>query len=108
MAIEPGPEIEHPSQETILQAITTALVPVPDAQSVLSGTARPARGLGPDVGSECVIDTAGRTLGHGVAAIRKLMMSRHEEKAYPVGKGNKPTVSEMRSRLAQMRRDLDN
>jgi len=36
------------------------------------------------------------------------MMSRHEEKAYPVGKGNKPTVSEMRSRLAQMRRDLDN
>src|SRR5690349_13188267 len=34
-------------------------------------------------------------------------MSRHEEKAYPVGKGNKPTVSEMRSRLARMKRDLE-
>src|SRR4051812_31409728 len=35
-------------------------------------------------------------------------MSRHEEKAYRVGKGTKPTVSDMRSRLVQMRRDLEN
>ena len=35
-------------------------------------------------------------------------MSRHEEKAYPIGKAGKPAASEMKSRLAQLKRDLEN
>src|SRR5690349_5912731 len=35
-------------------------------------------------------------------------MTRHEDKAYQVGKGTKPTVSDLKSRLAQMKRDLEN